>query len=98
MLCVHAASDAVNNYPTCAWPWLLNDTARKSWGFDGCAQPLFSPRGSCFCNDLWSVRGWQILLVTAELHVMCAANARTASAPAVTTSITRRRRRWYAMF
>jgi hypothetical protein len=21
--------------PTCAWPWLLNETARNDWGFDG---------------------------------------------------------------
>lgn len=32
--CVNA-DNAVNGFPTCAWPWLLNKTARADWGFDG---------------------------------------------------------------
>ena len=32
--CVNA-DNAVNGFPTCAWPWLLNQTARADWGFDG---------------------------------------------------------------
>ena len=27
--------NSVNGFPTCAWPWLLNTTARGQWGFDG---------------------------------------------------------------
>lgn len=27
--------NAVNGVPTCAWHWLLNETAREGWGFDG---------------------------------------------------------------
>ena len=27
--------NSVNGFPTCAWPWLLNTTARSQWGFDG---------------------------------------------------------------
>ena len=27
--------NSVNGCPTCAWPWLLNETARVGWGFDG---------------------------------------------------------------
>ena len=36
-------ADAVNGYPTCAWPWLLNETARHAWSFDGCAWPTTEP-------------------------------------------------------